>query len=244
VDEALQNIVGVDVHPLAVTISKVNYVLALAPDLSSYGKTVVLPVYMADSLQAVEPTGGELVTIRADGEQFFNIPRYMATDPASLDEVIDAMRKYVSGPEDIALDGFSAYLESQGYKDTAYLWRPNLRLMRKLVAEGRDTIWAFILKNYYRPAYLRQHPFDIVAGNPPRITTHNFHIYDCIIVPLAVNKQLGTERVERNARLCRVNGSNYRLRPIFDQFYSLLGWHVRINRRKPQKYDMLSADGH
>jgi hypothetical protein len=167
VDESLQNIVGVDVHPLAVTISKVNYVLALAPDLSSYGKTVVLPVYMADSLQAVEPTGGELVSIRADGEQFFNIPRHMAADPASLDEVIDAMRRYVSGPEDIALDGFSAYLESQGYKDVAYLWRPNLRLMRKLVEEGRDTIWAFVLKNYYRPAYLRQHPFDIVAGNPP-----------------------------------------------------------------------------
>jgi len=167
VDEALQNIVGVDVHPLAVTISKVNYALALAPDVSGYRKTVVLPVYMADSLQAMEPTGGELISIRTDGEQFFNIPRHMATDPASLDQVIDAMKKYVSGPEDIALDGFLAYLENQGYKDTAYLWRPNLRLMRKLVAEGRDTIWAFILKNYYRPAYLRQHPFDIVAGNPP-----------------------------------------------------------------------------
>lgn len=167
VDEALQNIVGVDVHPLAVTISKVNYVLALTPDLSDYGKTVVLPVYMADSLQAVEPTGGELVSIRAEGEQFFNMPRYMSADPASLDEIIDAMRRYVSGPEDIALDGFSAYLEGQGYKDFVYLWRPNLRLMRKLVEQGRDTIWAFILKNYYRPAYLRQHPFDIVAGNPP-----------------------------------------------------------------------------
>lgn len=91
----------------------------------------------------------------------------MAANPAALDGIIDAMRKYVTGPEDIALDGFSAYVETQGHKDFAYLWRPNLRLMRKLVAEGRDTIWAFILKNYYRPAYLRQHPFDIVAGNPP-----------------------------------------------------------------------------
>jgi hypothetical protein len=167
VDEALQNIVGVDVHPLAVTISKVNYVLALAPDLKDYGKTVVLPVYMADSLQAVEPTGGELVSIRAEGEQFFNIPRAMTEHPASLDGVIDEMRRYVSGPEDIALGGFSAYLEGQGCQDWAYLWRPNLRLMRRLVQQGRDTIWAFILKNYYRPAYLRQHPFDIVAGNPP-----------------------------------------------------------------------------
>jgi len=167
VNEALQNIVGVDVHPLAVTIAKVNYVLALAPDLKDYGKTVVLPVYMADSLQAVEPTGGELVSIRAEGEDFFNIPRAMAEHPGSLDQVIDEMRRYVSGSEDIAFNGFSAYLVGQGYEDWTYLWRSNLRLMRKLVQEGRDTIWAFILKNYYRPAYLRQHPFDIVAGNPP-----------------------------------------------------------------------------
>jgi hypothetical protein len=167
VDETLQNIVGVDVHPLAVTISKVNYILALAPDLKDYDKTVVLPVYMADSLQAVELTGGELVSIRAEKEDFFNIPRAMTERPASLDEVIDEMRRYVSGPENIALDGFLAYLQSQGYQDWAYLWRPNLRLMGKLVQQGRDTIWAFILKNYYRPAYLRQYPFDIVAGNPP-----------------------------------------------------------------------------
>ena len=167
VDEVLAKIVGVDVHPLAVTIAKVNYVLALAPDLQGYGRMVVLPVYMADSLQAVEPTGGELVSIRAERENFFNIPRAMAQHPGSLDRVIDEMRRYVEDPEDIALDGFSAYLEGQGFHDWVHLWRPNLRLMRKLVQEGRDTIWAFILKNYYRPAYLRQHPFDIVAGNPP-----------------------------------------------------------------------------
>lgn len=172
VDEALENIVGVDVHPLAVTITKVNYVLALAPDLQSYGKMVVLPIYMADSLQAVEPTGRELVSIRAEGDDFFNIPRAMAEQPGSLDQVIDEMRRYVGGPEDIALDGFSAYLEGQGFHDWVYLWRPNLRLMRKLVQEGRDTIWAFILKNYYHPAYLRQHPFDIVAGNPPWLSYH------------------------------------------------------------------------
>jgi len=167
VDEVLQNIVGVDVHPLAVTIAKVNYVLALTPDLKGYGKTVVLPVYMANSLEAVDPTGGELVSIKAEGERFFNIPRAMAEHPGSLDQVIDAMKRYVSGPEDTALKGFSAYLKDQGCEDWAYLWRPNLRLMRKLVREGRDTIWTFILKNYYRPAYLRRRPFDIVAGNPP-----------------------------------------------------------------------------
>jgi hypothetical protein len=167
VDEALNNIVGVDVHPLAVTIAKVNYVLALSPDIASYKKTVVLPVYMANSLEGINPTGGQLVTISTGGKDYFNIPASMAEHPASLDKAIDEMGKYTSGDEEMALEGFSSYLESQGYKDWVPFWRGNLKLMRKLVKQGRDTIWTFILKNYYRPAYLHRHPSDIIAGNPP-----------------------------------------------------------------------------
>jgi len=167
VDEALQNIVGVDVHPLAVTISKVNYVLALIPDLAAYTKAVVIPVYMANSLEGISPTGGQMVDISAGDKEYFHIPTSMAEHPASLDKVIDEMGKYTSGDADVALDGFSRQLESQGYKDWVYLWRGNLKLMRKLVKQKRDTIWMFILKNYYRPAYLHRYPFDIIAGNPP-----------------------------------------------------------------------------
>jgi SAM-dependent methyltransferase len=168
IDEALNNVVGIDVHPVAVAIAKVNYVLALAPDLASYGKTVMLPVYMADSLQAMgDPGMIEIIPIQVDKDNAFNIPRAMVEQPNSLDNVIDEMKKYVGGTEDLALNGYKAYLESQGCQDWIYLWRPNLRLMRKLVKEERDTIWAFILKNNYRPASLRQQPFDIVAGNPP-----------------------------------------------------------------------------
>ncbi len=167
VDEALNNIVGVDVHPLAVTIAKVNYVLALSPDIASYKKTVVLPVYMANSLEGINPSGGQMVDISAGGKDYFHIPTSMAEHPASLDKVIDEMGKYTSGDEEMELEGFSSYLESQGYQDWVYLWRNNLKVMRKLVKQGRDTIWTFILKNYYRPAYLHRRPFDIVAGNPP-----------------------------------------------------------------------------
>jgi methylase of polypeptide subunit release factors len=171
VDEALNNIVGVDVHPLAVTIAKVNYVLALTPDLAGYKKTVVIPVYMANSLEAINPSGGQMVDISAGGKDYFHIPTSMAEHPASLDKVIDEMGKYTSGDEDMALEGFCSYLETQGYQDWVYLWRNNLKIMRELVKQGRDTIWTFILKNYYRPAYLHRHPFDIVAGNPPWLSS-------------------------------------------------------------------------
>jgi methylase of polypeptide subunit release factors len=167
VDEALNKIVGVDVHPLAVTIAKVNYVLALTPDLAGYRKTVVIPVYMANSLEGIDPHGKPMVDISTGGKDYFHIPTSMAEQPTSLDRVIDEMSKYTSGDTDVSLEGFASYLEGQGYKDWVYLWRGNLKLMRKLVKQKRDTIWTFILKNYYRPAYLHRHPFDIVAGNPP-----------------------------------------------------------------------------
>jgi len=171
VASALENIAGVDVHPLAVTIAKVNYVLALGPDLPAYAESIRLPVYMADSLLPVDRKNGAQVHIPAGpkDDEVFNIPSDMARDPELLDSIIEQLRNY-SGedyPHDAAKAGFSGYLESRGVSQWAWIWRPNLRLMRKLCAQGRDTIWTFILKNGYRPAYFRHHPFDLVVGNPP-----------------------------------------------------------------------------
>ncbi|MBI4340077.1 MAG: SAM-dependent DNA methyltransferase [Chloroflexi bacterium] len=170
VEHVLENIVGVDVHPLAVTIARVNYVLALGQELQGYGRPVAIPVYMADSLQSVKPTNiGALVPIEADSKksETFNIPGDMAATPALLDRTIEQMRSFAEMEEAAAMDGFMAYLKAQGIEQHTTLWRHNLRLMAKLCREGRDTIWAFILKNAYRPAYLRLRPFDLVAGNPP-----------------------------------------------------------------------------
>ena len=51
--------------------------------------------------------------------------------------------------------------------EEANLWLLNFDLMVKLVADRRDTVWAFILKNAYRPAYLRRTKVDLIIGNPP-----------------------------------------------------------------------------
>ena len=39
--------------------------------------------------------------------------------------------------------------------------------MASLVGKERDTIWGFILKNIYKPLYLRKQRFDVLVGNPP-----------------------------------------------------------------------------
>jgi len=169
VEKATEDIVGVDVHPLAVTIAKINYLLALAPELTGYGEKLTIPIYMADSLVTREKLsfGEEAFSVTVTGGEKFGIPADMTVAPDTLDRVIDEMRFYAGKPTEEAIAGFEAYLKRQGYDRWLWLWLQNLRLMMKLVQEGRDTIWAFILKNYYRPIFFCQKSFTLVAGNPP-----------------------------------------------------------------------------
>ena len=46
-------------------------------------------------------------------------------------------------------------------------WAANLRLLNRLIAEGRNSIWGYLLKNTARPLLLAAQPFDVIAGNPP-----------------------------------------------------------------------------
>ena len=53
VEFALNNIVGTDVHPLAVTIARINYMLALSEHLETDngdGEVPPVPVFLADAL--------------------------------------------------------------------------------------------------------------------------------------------------------------------------------------------------
>jgi len=169
VEKAIEDVVGVDVHPLAVTIAKINYLLALAPELTGYEEKVNIPIYMADSLVRREKPffGEEPFSVVVSKEERFEIPADMAVNPEALDRIIDEMRFYAAKPAKEAIAGFEAYLKKQHYDKWLWLWSQNLQLMMKLVQEGRDTIWAFTLKNYYRPVFLCYKSFTLVAGNPP-----------------------------------------------------------------------------
>ncbi len=182
---AQRNIMGVDVHPLAVTISRVNYALALAPDLKQHKGNITIPVYMADALLQEESRQGSapiriLVGTeerftgrrREEVEQYFHIPASMAKSPILLDDVIDTMCDYARRPEGerVLTPGFREYVARKwrhGDSMGLALWQDNLKLMIRLVRQNRDTVWGFILRNAYRPIYLSNRRFNFVVGNPP-----------------------------------------------------------------------------
>lgn len=174
-EQALEKITGLDVHPLAITIARANYALALTPHLQGYGKAVTIPIYMADSLWKPK------MEIPVSETEAFHIPPEIARTPQALNEALDGLAYYARlKPEDYGLEGnfeafkenfwqegFRSYLRKRDITEGWTYWAHNLRLMRQLVKEGRDTIWAFILKNVSRPALLAHVGFDLVVGNPP-----------------------------------------------------------------------------
>ncbi len=49
-----ENVVGIDIHPLAVIVAKTTYLLGLGDLLEKRGKAIRIPVYLADSIKPPE----------------------------------------------------------------------------------------------------------------------------------------------------------------------------------------------
>ena len=182
VDFALNNIVGIDIHPLAVTIARTNYLLALSEHLETgngVGEPPPVPVFLADALiRPLENRSPDAVTIAVDWDkdEVFRIPVEPASDANKLTRTIDYMddiAKVVSSAEQAKQMGevfrrvvqdVYGELTSPTFRN---LWASNFQLLAALIREGRDSIWAYILKNLSRPLVLAENGFDAVVGNPP-----------------------------------------------------------------------------
>jgi len=175
-----ENVQGIDIHPLAVIIAKTNYLLALG-DLAKKRKTNLhIPIYLADSIKPPEETiqRGELAAelrgfqFEVDGEKVF-VPQGVAKEPDIYNETLDLCTSFAKANvgKDVTREAFAEFSVNQGWVfayDNAYI-ESMFQLshtLKTLIERKRDTIWAYILKNYFRPIFM-QRRFDIVVGNPP-----------------------------------------------------------------------------
>ncbi len=107
--EATQHVAGMDVHPVAVIIARVTYLLALAPTLRERAGVISVPVYLGDALQLSisEMISEKDLTIRvppppagqgksgekdAQGREQLDFPDTFCRDPALFDKAIERMR--------------------------------------------------------------------------------------------------------------------------------------------------------
>lgn len=190
-----QNVVGIDLNPLAVIAARTNYLLALGPLLKFRGtEPLEIPVYLADSVMT--PSRGDMHDLfETDKVRVWlsigkvELPLRLASQRgvAALTHLLDEhLEKTPSTPpgkftglaQKRLKESYSASkLKEQGLtpdeawkKDEATIAALYTRL-HELHAAGRNGLWARIIKNAFAPVFLA--PFDYVAGNPPWINWQN-----------------------------------------------------------------------
>lgn len=169
----LNNVVGIDLNPLAVLAARVNYLLAIADLLPYRRNEVEIPIYLADSI--LTPTS------RKNLFEKDCLILETVVGPLPVPEVIDTrtkMERLTSLLEEYVQNDFSteAFLARcrQEFPAVAERGEEVEKVLAELFARlknlherGLDGIWARVLKNAFMPLFLE--PFDYVVGNPPWI---------------------------------------------------------------------------
>ena len=176
-------VVGVDLHPFAVAMARVNYLLALGDLLSHRTLQAIgrlhIPVYWADSLARLvvnqqNRLGEDLtetVKIPALGE--FTLPHHHKVDWERLfDALKEALpQRGIADPERVW-----ERLKQRLGEDIALQFETTLRQLAKQWAErhnqNRDSRWLPLIRNMLAVERLRG-LCQLVVGNPPWVRIHN-----------------------------------------------------------------------
>lgn len=187
-----ESVFGLDIHPVAVTLARVTYLLAIGTDRLASGDRgpIAIPVYLGDSLQwdqhadilasdelvVVETTSDELVggtgggTLLKDSLAF---PRRLLQDATQFDLLVSEMSRAamdISGTHDrtLILPIISAGRYDLSDEEQQVLME-TFATMRALHRTGRDHIWGYYVRNLLRPLWLAtpEQRVDLLVGNPP-----------------------------------------------------------------------------
>lgn len=176
----VNNIVGIDVHPIAVLLARTTWlfsileVLAEARSHSQSPGQIAVPVYLGDSLQVRTGYRGDqmfgesaVVPIRSrTGEK----PRELRF-PVALVEMGDWFDETMLGMAreiDRGGDPVQMLLHDSSFGENEDLIH-TARVLQELHEEGRNHIWAYYARNLVRPIALSQRKVDVIVGNPPWI---------------------------------------------------------------------------
>ena len=187
--ERLQkNIIGVDLHPVAVQLAKATWVLNCREIINAARTSdrppadIAPPIYLGDSLQLRYDDRAlfnrqtiRLRTTEPDPDAvgngpssiYFEIPLSLARQADRFDLLMLDLAQAIdrNADTDRVLDnhGVSSGPELDTIQQT-------VAQMRKLHAVNRNHIWAYYLRNMVRPAVIAEHPVDAIVGNPPWLT--------------------------------------------------------------------------
>lgn len=182
----VQRVLGVDVHPVAATLARVTYLLAIGTHRLTSGSRppLSIPVYLGDSLRWGEERtllsypglpvsttpNDDLYEASGDPGDQLLFPRQVIAH-ARFDELVNeladrATRRARRSPVP-SVSGTLKRFAITG--DDARVLRDTFGKMCALHDEYRDHIWGYYVRNLSRPEWLAENSnrVDVLVGNPP-----------------------------------------------------------------------------
>ena len=178
-----ENVVGIDIHPVAVQLAKATWVMAAADtihaarDEGTGTGTVSAPIYLGDSMQLRYDTGTLTASQSIELEThetlpghtapiIFSIPKELARQQADIDPLVSEMATAIDEGRD-AEHVADAYEMS---KDCRQSVKAVATAMQELHTADRNHVWAYYIRNMIRPAVIAEEKVDRIIGNPPWLT--------------------------------------------------------------------------
>ncbi len=174
---------GMDIHPVAVIIARVTYLLALAPVIARRAGSLSIPVYLGDAMQLSTATTLHLkeLVIRVppppEGTDL-KFPEIFCKDIHLFDKLVARMRQ---GSEQKMTarqieSAFKLEIKRHYKRDLTKAEAEGVREMvatyvtfDELCRQGRDSVWTYVARNLSRPLALSFGAgwANVVVGNPP-----------------------------------------------------------------------------
>lgn len=179
----VEHVFGMDLHPVAVVLAQVTYLLAIGPErLADASAALSIPVYLGDSMrwEIAEETflaqSGEIVVPTSNDQTMFSaeelrFPASVVSDPRRFDRLVDELATRAAdrrrGAKPLPIGGV---LSNFGVPEAdRTVLEDTYRHLCKLHDDEQNHIWGFFVRNQARPTWFAAAPnrVDALVGNPP-----------------------------------------------------------------------------
>ncbi len=164
---------GLDVHPVAVTLARVTWLLALGDLVLERSARLTVPVFLGDAMQwnLRRYLGRADVLVEVPGEQPLQVPGGFAEDQAAFEQGLGVLNQGLRDETTVVVvRDHLRRIVGVAAKDADALADTFARL-QLLYRAGRNGIWTFVFRNLVRPVWLSrpEQRADVLVGNPPWI---------------------------------------------------------------------------
>lgn len=175
-----RHVLGVDVHPVAVTLARITYLLAIGRDRlqADDRPEFSVPVYLGDAVQWGQDNSlintDALIVPTNDGAQLFadelRFPDRVVEDAGTFDALVSELADMASRPGRGPVPSLATVFRRHAIHDAD---QPTItatfKVMCDLHDQGRNHIWGYYIRNLARPLWLSRddNRVDVLVGNPP-----------------------------------------------------------------------------